>query len=102
MIIMDMSCPIDRTLMVVPGYAEMQWKVFEEILLGFLTGEKLGGLRIHVSEERSLTAITRIWKSDPIDLPISQASELNKRFFKLLRESPKWLAVIQPRKLLRA
>jgi hypothetical protein len=102
MIEMKMSVPIDMVReQLIPGSATARWRVFEDVLLGFLSGERLKGLAIHVSEQRDMLrgTITRTWKTDPIDRPESEARELNARFFKLLGETPAWRAVTQPRKL---
>ena len=101
MIQMKMAVPIDATLeQRFPGTATAQWNAFEDVFLGFLRGENLKGLAVHVSEERDLLhgKIIRRWKAE-IDKPESDAREFNARFFKLLGENPAWLASTQPRKL---
>jgi hypothetical protein len=105
MITMNMAVPIDMALeQRVPGLAAARWRVFEDVLLGFLAGENLKGLAVHISEKRDMVrgTITRTWKAGPIDRPESAGRELNARFFKLLGETPAWLLVTRPRKLLQA
>jgi hypothetical protein len=102
MIQMKMAVPIDMALeQRHPGTAASRWSVFEGVLLGFLAGENLKGLVVHVSEKRDMLhgKIIRTWKSDWFDRTESEARDLNDRFFKLLGETSAWLLVTRPRKL---